>query len=150
MTPLHWSLEHMFYNHDSLPQLDFLDRQTDSHKEQLDSVWSASMTRDTLAHSPSSAPCQSVLVKNPELQGLSNALLLLPAAFPTKSCRSSPSAFGNASLNATCVCTGWGNEWPCLGWGMFPTWAAQATWRRKSPQLFITNEANLWSGSVVL
>lgn len=28
MTPLHWSLEHMFYNHDSLPQLDFLDRQT--------------------------------------------------------------------------------------------------------------------------
>lgn len=57
---------------------------TESNKDQLDLVWSPRMTSDTLSRSPSSAPHQAVPVKNPELQVLSNALLLLPPGFPSR------------------------------------------------------------------
>lgn len=138
--------------------------QTDSNTDQWDSVWSPRTTSDTL---PSSAPCQAVLVKNPELQVLSNALPAAPTWIsrqnhPTKSWwQQSAEAPLETQVSMPRVCTRAG-KWVALAWmGISPrqppAWAAGVqlgTWRRKSPQLFllqlfITNKASLRSGSVV-
>lgn len=129
MTLLHWSLKYNVLQSWLATTAGF-PVQTDSNTDQWDSVWSPRMTSDTLSSSPSSAPCQAALVKNPELQVLSNACLLLPPGFPS---RTTPPKAGRTSQFKSlwkpkphchmCVYMVWGDEWPWLGWGVFLTQA---------------------------
>lgn len=127
MTLLHWSLKYMFYSR--LATTAGFPVQTDSNTDQLDSVWSPRMTSDTLSSSPSSAPCQAVLVKNPELQVLSNACLLLPPGFPS---RTTPPKAGRTSQFKSLwkpkphchMCVHVLGKWVTLAWmGVFLTQA---------------------------
>lgn len=126
MTLLHWSLKYMFYNHDLLPQLDFLNRQTATQTSWTPCEvpgWQVTPYQVLQALLPArlclwrtlSSRCSAMLAccshqdfpAEPPHQKLVGPVSLSP--------------FGNPSLNVTRVYMVWGNEWPWLGWGIFLT-----------------------------
>lgn len=160
MTLLHWSLEHMFYNHGLLPQLDFLYRQTAKRPTGL-----CVKSQDDKWHPATFSKLCSLPVCACDLQGLSNALLLLPLHFPAET----PPEAGRTS-QFKCL---WKSKPQCHmcvhGLGKWVTLACMGDIPHMSPhpgqhrepggenplklfllQLFITNKASLRSGSVVL
>lgn len=119
------------YNHDLLPQLDFLYRQT------------VTKTSQTLCEAPGwqvtpyhilQALLPAGLCLSRTLSSRCSAMLclLLPPGLPSTT--TPPKAGGTSQFKplwkpksqchvCVCVCVyrGWGNEWPWLGWGIFHT-----------------------------
>lgn len=154
MTLLHWSTEHVLQSW--LATTAGFPVQTDSNK--------APGWQVTPYHSLQGLlPARLCLWGTLSSRGSAMLCLLLPPGFPTKSWRDQAvSAPLETQVSVPRVWTGAGEmSGPGLGGGYStraPPWAAWGqlgTWRRKSPQLFllqlfITNKANLRSGSVVL
>lgn len=119
MTLPHWSFEHMSYNHDLLPQLDFLCRQTVTQTS--GTLWEVPGRQVT----PYQAllPARLCLWRTLSSRCSAMLCLLLPPGFPGRT--TPPKAGGSSQLKplwkpkSQChVCAqGLGNEWPWLGWG---------------------------------